>query len=544
MDLRCISARGCSIIIALIISSVFFVFLVFFSNTILPSASQVKLTVFLDHSDRLQLYYWNGLRKVPFQEQYSVKSKKIQGGTKKTVVFSLKNVPVNRMRLDLGGRRGSVKLYQLIVSSHFAKPVVLSPTDIYRIFQVGHEGMHISLKQGYVEVTSQGEDPYLISSEPLNKKSFLLYGLPLIATALFFLVVQRFDYFSFPAISDIEKKQPSIGENINSLDGLRAFAAIMVVADHTWGLFTGLGAGGVWIFMSLSGFLLARPFIHQPERILSAQYVGHFFLRRVQRVVPVYYVYIIIIYILTFRFDVAFRHFLFLQGNGHLWVVPQEMFFYLLVPIIMTVNFVVLRNKPWLIIAGLTVLMVLANQLLDNNIISLYGMAYRDLRFYLGIFLAGVIASYLYYSIYFPLHESYLQKYDSVIKPVSAWVTVILLLFFLLCTTKAPWGGQRVLAREYFPWFGIAAGTLIFSILAARGTLIDRILSSVVLRAIGLVSFSLYIFHPLVINCLRKGVGYYSGYPISGVPLFVSTLVVSYIVACFAYTYIERPFLH
>ena len=125
-----------------------------------------------------------------------------------------------------------------------------------------------------------------------------------------------------------------------------------------------------------------------------------------------------------------------------------------------------------------------------------------------------------------------------------SFLGVVLLLLFLLGSTGRVWGGHRVFAQLYFPWFGAAAGVLLFLILAADGTPLNRILSFVPLRAIGVVSFSLYLFHPLVLNILRKALPYYCGYSFVGFPIFFATLFLSYLVACITYTYIERPFIH
>ncbi|MCI5132931.1 MAG: acyltransferase, partial [Candidatus Electrothrix sp. EH2] len=329
------------------------------------------------------------------------------------------------------------------------------------------------------------------------------------------------------------------------LNGLRGIAAIMVVADHTWGRCIGLGAGGVWIFMSLSGFLLARPFVLQAERAGSLSYWLSFFRRRLQRILPVYYLYLIIIFVFHFHFDAAFRHFLFLQGDGHLWVVPQEMLFYLLVPFIMVVNFMLFRGKTWLIMLHLTVLLILANQFLTSEVFALYGMRDQPIRPFLGIFLGGCIASYLYYGIYRSYEPELSSAWRKRNENFFAFCGIGLLLFFLLCSTKRLWGGQLVLAQDYFPWFDVAAAGLLFSILVGKEkSAVNRLLSWVPFRAISVVSFSLYIFHPLVLNCLGQGMKYYTGTRLTGFPLFISTLLVSYGLSCWTYTYIERPFVY
>ncbi|MCI5142137.1 MAG: acyltransferase, partial [Candidatus Electrothrix sp. ATG1] len=312
-----------------------------------------------------------------------------------------------------------------------------------------------------------------------------------------------------------------------------------------WGRCTGLGAGGVWLFMSLSGFLLARPFVLRPERAKSGAYWASFFRRRIQRILPIYSLYLIIIFVFHFRFDAAFRHFLFLQGDGHLWVVPQEMFFYLLVPLLMAANLFLFRGRPWLIFLHLTVLTLLANRFLTAEVFALYGMQNQPLRPYLGIFFGGCIAAYLYYGLYRPYEPRLSAAWRKRTGNLFALCGSGLLLFFLLYSTERLWGGRRVFAQLYFAWFGFAAAGLLFFILAGKEKSgLNRLLSWLPLRAISVVSFSLYIFHPLVINCLRQGMQYYTGGGLTGFPLFASTLLVSYGLACWTYTYIERPFVH
>ncbi|MCI5159565.1 MAG: acyltransferase, partial [Candidatus Electrothrix sp. AUS1_2] len=407
-------------------------------------------------------------------------------------------------------------------------------------------GTSLRLQDNFVEIRSTSDDPYIVADIPLLKSGMLLsYGLPLCAATLLFFLIQQFDFTHFPAFADIFAKRPSTGDNVAALDGLRGIAAIMVVADHTWGRCTGLGAGGVWLFMSLSGFLLARPFVLQPERAASLSCWASFFRRRLQRILPVYYLYIVVIFLFHFRFDAALRHALFLEGDGHLWVVPQEMFFYLLVPLIMLMNLVLFRGRPWLIIAHLTTLLVLANRFLTSEVFTLYGMKDQPIRLFLGIFLGGCIACYLYYGPYRSYEPKLSSRWRKRIGNFFAFCGIALLLFFLLCSTKRLWGGHRVLARDYFPWFDVAAAWLLFSILAGKEKSgINRLLSWLPLRAISVVSFSLYIFHPLVMNSLRQGMTYYTGWRPAGFPLFISTLLLSYILACWTYTYIERPFVH
>jgi len=154
---------------------------------------------------------------------------------------------------------------------------------------------------------------------------------------------------------------------------------------------------------------------------------------------------------------------------------------------------------------------------------------------------SGMIASYLYYGIYEPYKK--LLSRNKIISFLVSFSGICILLFFLLALTGKIWGVQRVYGQLYFQWFAIVVGILLFTILAVEKTPLNRFLSSIPLRALGIVSFSFYLFHPLVFNILRKALPNYCGYSIAGLPMFIITVLVSYCVSCMTYTYIERPFL-
>jgi peptidoglycan/LPS O-acetylase OafA/YrhL len=417
---------------------------------------------------------------------------------------------------------------------------VLSAADIFRLFSSHAPDTVVRLDQDAVTIQT-GWDSYIVCNEPLlQPNSLLRHGLPPLFAFSAFLLLQQTNFSKLAPFADLGARQPSVGEHIHALDGLRAIAVIMVVADHTWGLFSGLGASGVWIFMTLSGFLIARPFIQQPERAVSLSYLRHFFIRRAKRILPVYCAYILVVFVFSGRFDEAALHLLFLKGSGHLWVVPQEMLFYLLTPPLMLLSCLLLGSRPMLVIPALTALMLAANRFLDQSVLALLGMNNVWLRLYFGVFLAGVIASWLYHSIW-------LQKIGPDLRqrcrPWAAGAVIAILLFFLLCSEEHLWGGKRIFTQIYFPWFGAAAALLILTALAAEESVMTCFLSSLPLRALSLVSFSVYIFHTLILDILRKGAELHCGRHLTGAPLFLLTLLCSYLFACVTYSLIERPFL-
>jgi len=507
-----------------------------------PAASVIQIEAEFDHPDRFQIYYSNSFRRISFQEEYSRKSDMVEEGARTTVAIQMGDSPVSRTRLDTGDQPGTVRIYGITLLSHFAKPVHYDAQAVHALFRPGREDVSMALERDHVAIVSGVEDPYLVATAPLIKGNLIVpYGIALAFAAVLFRFLLRFDYASFPALYDITRKKPSSGKNITSLDGLRGLAALIIVADHTIGQVIGIGAIGVWLFMALSGFLLAKPFVKHPENALSLQYMTHFFSRRIRRIVPLYYAYLTVIFLMNMRYDEAFRHFMFLQGDGVLWVINQEMVFYLSVPFIMAMNYLLFRGRPWLIIAGLAVLTFLSNKYLTREVFSLYGMNRQDLLLFAGIFLSGMMSSYLYYGVY--LHSRLNQVWhERVNRQVFSWIGLVLLVGFLLGTTGTMWGIKSIPGLTYYQWYGIAAAIFIFCIIGADNTILDRLLSLIPLRAIGIVSFSVYVLHPVIMKTLRSGIEHYTGIFVTGIPMFILTITAAYIVSCFTYAFIERPF--
>jgi peptidoglycan/LPS O-acetylase OafA/YrhL len=101
------------------------------------------------------------------------------------------------------------------------------------------------------------------------------------------------------------------GDQIPSLNGWRAVAILLVILDHavytvgfpvsripTWGwIFLQQGNLGVRIFFVLSGFLITHLLLREAER-RDAISLKHFYLRRCLRILPVYLIYLVILALL------------------------------------------------------------------------------------------------------------------------------------------------------------------------------------------------------------------------------------------------------
>ncbi len=148
---------------------------------------------------------------------------------------------------------------------------------------------------------------------------------------------------------------------IPSLDGLRALSIFLVIALHTlqhystthyvapiwFGIFA--GGTGVYIFFVISGYLITRLLLNEHEKRGSISLRG-FYLRRVMRILPPIYVYVIFLLILGWagrlvinKVDIISTLFFFrnyalhvtMWQLEHCWSLSTEEQFYLIWPFIL-----------------------------------------------------------------------------------------------------------------------------------------------------------------------------------------------------------------
>ena len=145
---------------------------------------------------------------------------------------------------------------------------------------------------------------------------------------------------------------------VQGFDGLRAIAALLVVVDHvgqasgftgrsSLGRFTARGEIGVSVFFLISGFLLYRPFAAAALAGRPGPNVRSYLVRRVLRIVPLYWVALVVNYLFTgwksvhgvsgflenaFFLQVYSRHWVF-HGITQAWSLCIEVTFYLALPL-------------------------------------------------------------------------------------------------------------------------------------------------------------------------------------------------------------------
>ncbi len=531
--------------VRLLAAAVFFLVVYTLLTTVFAPYNRLDITLSSEQSDRVKVYHWNGLRKIRFQEKFSYTSKDYDPGTVQTI--SIRHTPrtLKAVRIDPGEHPGLYRIYAITLHNSLAGARTYDAQQIHRMFAANDQVSRYELQGDHVLMESSGIDPTLTAALPLPLPyRIFLPGLSLLFSIMLYLASGKYtpaqirrSLASFPAFHDINSKQPAEGSNIQSLDGLRGLAALYVLAEHSTKRFDGLGGLGVCLFFSLSGFLLIKPFLKDSSRILSPQYMKEFYLRRIKRILPVYATYLFVVYFLSFRFDTFFRHLFFLQGDKHLWAMPQEMFFYLLIPAVLLLFHLLYRASGRAALVLFPLLMVLAHSGLFKIHIIHNDTLRTELVANISIFLGGMLVSLV---VHLLINGTKSPLSPALARSSGICGAVVLLFFSLLASGVF---GTKVYALSYPFYFDLLAAALILSIMLSPGTLFNRFLASTPLRAVGLVSYSFYIVHYLIIKLAESFINYYFGTSLNENILLLITCAVTYGVASFCYSYIEKPFI-
>ena len=524
--------RWLPILAAIAVFSMIFHFLL----RILPGINGVEIDMQIDHPDKIRVFYAN-INK--FREE-AVSPPLLINGQRSTIKVPLTGIFAAFLRIDTGDQAGTAKIYQVKISSYFHAPLLLGPEEIGQLFVAGPDAS-MQILSDHVQVIATGNDPYLTGKTRIFPAMYWQVSLVAFLFAFFVGILLR-RKTRHVANHEVSTKAPtglSQPERLDALDGLRGLAAIMVITDHTCSWFRGLGASGVWIFFALSGFLLARPFITNSQAVLSFAYMSGYFRRRFMRILPMYYAFIFVTYIMSSRFNLALLHGLFLEGDGHLWALPQEVLFYLLWPVVILLLVLPLRRYPKATMVGLFLVMAAWNRFVGIETIWLLGMDHIKLPLFFGVFLAGVFFSFLY--SYCSAAASGSARFNSVAGGLASPLGLAIIIFFVLFSTGHIIDQNTLYSQQYFSYYGFLAGFLIFCILYAKGRILDKFLTLAPLRELGTVGLSLYLVHPMVKNLIDSFCSMNFGYKLKNFPLLLTTLGCSYLLARYTFKHIEQP---
>lgn len=385
---------------------------------------------------------------------------------------------------------------------------------------------------------------------------------------------------------------------IAPLDGVRALAFLLVFDFHinhagVWGdgnnpwisaLFS-VGRTGVTLFFILSGFLLFLPYTQAllfekdwpPPKI--------YYIRRILRIFPAYFFSLFILVMFTQPSFIQphnwrlFVHFLtFTMGysnsgliNGPYWTLAVEFQYYLILPLIALgilglTRLVRPEKRLWVIVGSLIAMIIwglvtdyygayfvshpdqtflIPRPLLNVVLFVVYG----DHSKFLEDFAVGMLIAVGYLSIMnSPRKDLYLLR----MRRLLPWLLILFIALFVyvaMANYTLPFV-PRVLQFQSVPWmnefsFALCYGYLVTAVLFNRsdGWLV-RVFSWTPLRWLGLISYSLYIWHrPLIqIFAANLGPSLRRLHPVLTVSLFwVITFTVIVVFCFFLFVLIEKP---
>ena len=354
-------------------------------------------------------------------------------------------------------------------------------------------------------------------------------------------------------------------------DSLRAMAALSVLLFHVafvlegftdpnWGRYATQLNIGVTLFFLISGFLLYRPFVRARYAGEPMPSLGSYATRRLFRIVPAYWVALIVIALwvdLPVVFDHPWFHFTFthvynrqdlLTGVGHTWTLAVEMTFYIFLPLWALLvrrlphrgdrQFVLTEALPLVAIFALGLLWNLT-QIERTQGLVLFSPEVAALPRFLDHFALGMglaVASVVLAGR---------ERQPALVRLVErrSWLPWVLAAAGFVVLSNL---GSSYISADVEPIRHELRGLIALCLLlpaalgVAGGGAVRRLLAWPPLLWVGLVSYSLYLWHPaiaqkIIYTDLDEQVGW--------VLPAVLTVIASIVVAAVSFYLIERPAL-
>jgi peptidoglycan/LPS O-acetylase OafA/YrhL len=305
---------------------------------------------------------------------------------------------------------------------------------------------------------------------------------------------------------------PPVVRNIPSLDGLRALSVLMVVAAHVNGSLAGLipaipfwlylvwGALGVQTFFVISGFLITHLLLKELHATGTIS-LKHFYFRRALRIFPAFYVYLAVSLAVTLAgwvpgnlraFLVAGTYTWNYLGGGsdllvHTWSLSLEEQFYLLWPaaLVLLGTRKSVKLAVWVILLS-PVSRVVTYFLMPDHRALLNAMLHTGL----DSIMFGCLLAILWRNV----------RFNQRIQPfVRGWVAACAAAFSLIL-------GPVFLGARFRGSYGFVFGFTLNAICLSLILLYvvrnpdspaGRLLNTPVLRHLGVISYSLYLWQEM-----------------------------------------------
>jgi peptidoglycan/LPS O-acetylase OafA/YrhL len=355
-------------------------------------------------------------------------------------------------------------------------------------------------------------------------------------------------------------EQVSTADRVASLTGIRAVAAILVVATHAayttghylpgyLGLVYARLEIGVPIFFALSGFLLFRPWVQAAANGRPAPSVRRYAWHRVRRIMPAYVVTVLVAFALyhfrfagpnpghtwmglfrnlsltqiyTDKYVYTYLH----QGLTQMWSLAVEAAFYVALPALAYLLLVLLCRRAWrprLLLAGLAGLALISPAWLTlvHTTDFLWDGAPLWLPTYLVWFLGGMLLAVL-------------QGMRVTCYAVLA-IPIALICFFIVATplggepTTSPTQLWEALVKTGF--YAVIATLLIAPLALGNHGWYSRFLASRPMVWLGEISYEIFLVHLVMMELAMVEILRTPVYTGSMEQLFLATMVLTVPVA-------------
>lgn len=332
---------------------------------------------------------------------------------------------------------------------------------------------------------------------------------------------------------------------------MRAVAALMIMFCHFFlyansknDIFLILkkvsvfGQTGVSLFFVLSGFLISRILIHTKE---EPNYFRNFYLRRILRIFPLYYFFLFLYY---FVFPIIFSEsihpfseqkyfWIYFQniartfewkseGPVHFWSLAVEEHFYFFWPVLFF--FFSIKRLSQIIIGIVVFAFLLRLIMLEYDLSVYYFTLTRMDELAIGAFLA------------------ILEKKGRLTEENTKYFQIICL--GILIPLVVVWffytgeGNVTIQAIKYLLQSIVFFCFIGWVISAKSNFLFRKILSLKVLSFTGMISYGLYVFHPLCFQLVNRFI--LTQYSTVN---FLISFIVTFLIAVLSYYFLELPFL-
>ncbi len=329
-----------------------------------------------------------------------------------------------------------------------------------------------------------------------------------------------------------------------SLNGIRGVSIILVVFSHLAisknGVYQKIFNGplGVNIFFVLSGFLITTLCMKE-KSITGKLSLKSFYIRRILRIFPVAYLYLIVLFLLNFfcRLNIApiqflgaglyimdfsyFRKEHFSWFTGHYWSLSVEEQFYLIFPFFLKTQYKLFVLAVIFVVFLLPVFCTLQEFMKPLNAGVFYAFSHFFIKF--QSIAVGCLYAILAYKGYLDL---FFIKRTKVIANLIAIVLIIFLRYEDFYSIKAIYINLII---------ALLTGYLIISNINPAEDLLFKFLNLKGLSYIGVLSYSIYIWQQLFLSKSNRLPAIMICFPYN--------LILIFLIAWLSFTFYERYFL-